>query len=629
MNQNFINSTKRINRVVFAGDPIRGEQAVNIEKTHALFAPVLLQLGVSMSSFITDINRNTNREEWVPVWKDSLSNYRDPKLSFIDASNTAVIGFEIPDVELDCLNAKGVRWINLSIHPLRFLDDLHFELNTSFSFDQSTISTSQGFIHSCAGQIIQRHSESTNQNKKNALLICGQDWIDRSIHFDGEFRNLSDYLSKLDDLVGCHERVIYKPHPAFSSIEVFQIISNRFNIETCTTTDLYKIFATGNIKTVTAISSSVLTEAPFFGIDAVFLEPRAKRYGLPVSYRELVDSADFWASAFLEIEDNVRSLKISASVPANYIRKTFGSWSFITEEMNLERRLGMMEMKAEQAEAKVEQAYEQQLQLQLKLEHQAEQAQTRGRLVQQQLENAQTQLGQVTLLAQAAQTHAQQLQLQLVQQAEQTQTQGRLVQQQLESIQSQLSQARSVSEGLLKENQELKISLSTTEEELHNVHKANHHHWLLATQLQQHNTALLHSWSWRLTAPARAAINLTLHPVQTSKQLANKAVAWGLNTFSKPLGHGMAWVLARPQLAERINRKLLGWPHLHGHMLTIARKQGVVQSPAINILKNSEEHKTALSGHTTKPHVFKLSPRAKQIYSDLQSAIKRHQSGSN
>jgi uncharacterized membrane protein len=352
-----------ISRVIFIGDPHRGEQAINIIKVQGLFAPVLRQLGIDVETFITEINQNTNRDVWIPVWKSSLATYPEPATSSIDLHGAAVIGFETPETELAYLSENNVPWINLCIHPLRFLDDLYFEVTTSFSYAMQSNSASMGLIDLCVETFSQKCVSRSRQSTPKTLLICGQDWIDKSIYFDGGFRQINDYIPQLDVIVKQYERVLYKPHPAHESAEIAELVTQRYQAHLCNNTNIYELFVAEGIDTVCAISSSVLTEAPCFGIQSIFLESRAKRYGAAISYRALLDDCDFWEIAFLGREKAQNILKLSPAVPSNYLRRMFFSWGFVTDEMRLDARLSQLEVrathaetKAQQAEAKVEQA---------------------------------------------------------------------------------------------------------------------------------------------------------------------------------------------------------------------------------------------------------------------------------
>lgn len=340
-----------ISRAVFFGDPYRGNQAENIENIAKLFSPVLRHLGVHVQNHITEINKNLDHDAWIAGWLASLKFYPAPLTRSIDLRDAVVIGFEMPEAELEYLKKVNIPWVNFSIHPLRFLDDLYFDVATSFDFDMQSVAASYGLIDFCARRVAHNKSSSINHAAKKTLLICGQVWFDRSVFFDDHFKRLDDYICQLDLLVKEHGRVLYRPHPFGSDEEVANIILERYQAKICGDANIYEVFVKESVSTVCAISSSVLTEAPYFGIQTVFLEPRARRFGPAINYRALLDNSEFWEMGLLGRKKSQDSLKISQGVPSNYLRRTFSSWGFATDESRLEARISSLESHVSAVEA--------------------------------------------------------------------------------------------------------------------------------------------------------------------------------------------------------------------------------------------------------------------------------------
>lgn len=327
-----------ITKVLFIGDPCRGEQAVNIAMLEMLFSPLLKQLDISSSSHISDVNRLTDIHDWVEAWKSSFISDRKTILEKLDLDKVLVIGFETPERELIYLDSKKSPWINIAIHPVRFLDDLYFDISTSFDIDLKQHIASTGLIDMCVQALRVRYNCNSIEKNKPTLGIFGQTPIDKSIYFDGCFKKLDKYLDKIDKLAKTHENIIYKPHPYLTDSDVDDLIINRYDAELNTDSDTYELLANCKVTTACAISSSILFESPYFGIKTKFLENRAKQFGPPVSYRSLLDDNFFWTVA-LGREMPIDSLKISHVLPQNFLRKVFCPWGFRSDEIILQEIL--------------------------------------------------------------------------------------------------------------------------------------------------------------------------------------------------------------------------------------------------------------------------------------------------
>ena len=167
------------------GDPYRGDQAANIRKLDLLFVPLLKQLNISHSSYISDVNKITKIQDWIDIWKASLHNEDNIILKKLDLNDSLVIGFEIPEREYLYLSTKNIPWINISIHPIRFLDDLYLDISTSFKIDLRQHIASIGLIDMFVQALRVRYNSDGIQNERNTLGIFGQTTIDKSIFFDG------------------------------------------------------------------------------------------------------------------------------------------------------------------------------------------------------------------------------------------------------------------------------------------------------------------------------------------------------------------------------------------------------------------------------------------------------------
>lgn len=142
--------------------------------------------------------------------------------------------------------------------------------------------------------------------------------------------------------------------------------------------------------------------------------------------------------------------------------------------------------------------------------------------------------------------------------------------------------------------------------------QAHAHARQVQEQLQQAQArihALQASLSWRITAPLRWGLEAVRHPVVFARRAANHALFQSVETLERPLSRLMAGVLQHPQLSQRLGHWLLTrYPHLHGHLVDVAYRSGVLRRPTPP--HSSAAYDSALAHH---------SAQARRIYAALQA----------
>lgn len=338
-----------ISRVIFVGDLCRGAQAGNVLLIERLFSPVLKRFGVPFSSCISDINRKVVLHEWLDDWKSSLA--RGGGLNPEDFYDAAVIGFEVPSSDLSLLSSVGVPWVNLAIHPVRFLDDLYFNVETSFDFDLRPMSADDALIDLCVNMLKIRYG-AVDGGKPSVLAIFGQTPIDKSIYFDGCFKSLDFYFDKIDEIAAGFSKNVYRPHPNATNHDMDRLVCDRYGASYHVGADVYELLVCGGVKAACSISSSILVEAPYFGVKSEYLDDRAKRFGRPVSYKSLLDNSLFWSRGLLGREENVECDSISGVVPMGYLRQVIESWGYVPKEKEVRSRIDEVATMAQTAISK-------------------------------------------------------------------------------------------------------------------------------------------------------------------------------------------------------------------------------------------------------------------------------------
>ena len=334
-----------INKALFIGDIYRPGQEENVFNLCKIFSPTLKEIGVEYQVYISTHNTGETNPESFSYWEKSLvRNNFNSELSNLDLKNFIVIGFEASEVDLAYLNKIGVEWLDFSIHPLRFLDDLYLSVKTSMNLDLSKHFAGKGFIDMCVNVLLQRYPDLIDGIKSDALCIFGQRQDDKSVFIDNKFKKLEDYLQKIDKISKNFDNIFYKPHPYNDDKNADLIIKQRYKAEIIDDQDIYRLFMSKRIKAACAISSSVLHEATYFGIESIYLDSNNIEFSTPVRYKTLIEDSKLWSEIF-----NVKKLPkvdlLSTVQPPNYLRKVFTSWSFKSDEDFLVERINKAQEK--------------------------------------------------------------------------------------------------------------------------------------------------------------------------------------------------------------------------------------------------------------------------------------------
>ena len=337
--------------VYFVGDSYRGDQATNIQRLFEIVGHVVNAHGAKAELRISHTNRLTGFENWLPGWVRSLRREEPSVLSDLDPAASAVVAFELSGVDRLQLDAAGIPWVNFEIHPVRFLEDLYLSVEASFPVDLSRVEIPDDYIFLRAEVLRAKYRPEAQAESENRLLIVGQAPNDKSIYFDGEFKQLPDYFAGLDPIVAGFDGTDYRPHPYLTDADVDASIRTRYGAGACDEPNIYKVFTSGRYRAVCGISSSVLCEAPFFGLQSRALEPRARRFGHPVSYAKLIRDCHLWLNGLLGVSVTPRAYDALPPVPENHLRQVYCSWAYVSQEEELKQALSSIEMRVRQAES--------------------------------------------------------------------------------------------------------------------------------------------------------------------------------------------------------------------------------------------------------------------------------------
>ncbi|WP_448661642.1 hypothetical protein ACG3SL_13340 [Sphingomonas sp. CJ20] len=268
-------------------------------------------------------------------------------------ADALVIGFEMPDFLLAHLERRGTPYINCSIHPIRFLDDifLGFVSNHAgirqalahYALSDEEIAVGAGLTRAAAGRMFRFPTDG------NTALLVGQVASDRTQVRDGRFYSFVDFAEPLLARLRDFDDVLIKEHPLDrhnpgvrflegASIRVRRVEDN-----------IYSLLSVANLSTVITLSSSVGIEAPYFGKRTEFLlrspmrlyrPPETPAQGDYIGIFDAFLSPDFWRTVLDPLAPAVRVSKPSGyRVPPkpNRLRISLASfWGFDTVDFKRE-----------------------------------------------------------------------------------------------------------------------------------------------------------------------------------------------------------------------------------------------------------------------------------------------------
>jgi len=253
-----------------------------------------------------------------------------------------VIGHEMPPYLRTILAEHGVPYLDIRIHPIRFLDDLLFAVQASESETQAAllnIAVSEETVLAAAGLIeaMCRYTADCTL-AANTLLVIGQRTMDSSQIIGGRFFDALSRLPEIRSLCDRYSGVLLKAHPYGGHHSLLLAAAAVPNVLAATSDNVYRLLAQPEIGGVLTVNSSSAYEARYFGkrvhtlaslpVDIAWRGEAAP----PGSYISLDDyllSVDFWRLALRACANVGRMTDVRLPPKPNRIRIAHDSfWNF-------------------------------------------------------------------------------------------------------------------------------------------------------------------------------------------------------------------------------------------------------------------------------------------------------------
>lgn len=273
-----------------------------------------------VSSGYRMIDENISMEGWPRLFYHDDFSEEFLQQIWLNFRNSIVIAFELPELLKSALDSLNIPYIDIIIHPVRFLDDIVFGIRSnnreisqllhSYLIPEEAILIQAGIVMASMNRL-----KRLNISGK-AALFAGQTTDDKVLINRGKFYNVSDFLDRFSDIATSYDTLIIKSHPysldPFEAISISRLFNNCITVED----NFYYLMSHENIKAVYSISSSTSIEAKYLGKEGHHFA----KY--PFRFTEELNEAEFQLGSFFTVDDVIFSADFWRQILAPLVSTT-------------------------------------------------------------------------------------------------------------------------------------------------------------------------------------------------------------------------------------------------------------------------------------------------------------------
>ncbi|QRM55160.1 hypothetical protein [Sinorhizobium sp. BG8] len=222
---------------------------------------------------------------------------------------SVIFGYELSAATREVIDRSGLTYIDMWLHPIRFLDDLLFAFNSNdheFKERMSSFELPEELSYVYAGrlrvQMYRGKPRISNDLKPHSALYVGQTLKDKAIASDRGMLSLLNFCPEFDAAAQRYHHIYYSRHPFVKNGDEKTLSYARgFKNVSLTENPTYMLLASDEIEFVFTISSSVVTEAKYFGKETQYLFKPPVRIYSDDGYCSLLHNylfSDFWRYVF-------------------------------------------------------------------------------------------------------------------------------------------------------------------------------------------------------------------------------------------------------------------------------------------------------------------------------------------
>ena len=259
------------------------------------------------------------------------------------------IGYELPPWLRLLLRSLDVPYVDLRLHPVRFLDDLLFAVRASRADTQADLlamAEPESLVIATAGlREAMCHMVSEATVPAGTLIVLGQRQLDSSQIVAGAFFDCLARAPEIRAICECYAAVLLKPHPLEPEHALLEVAADARNVIGVTRENLYRLMSLPEITGILTVNSSAASEAPYFGKRTHTLAPLPFRVAwrgaadgdlLYASINDRVLTVDFWRTVLAPVTRVTEPDHVVLPPKPNRLRIALDSfWNF--QEIDTDR----------------------------------------------------------------------------------------------------------------------------------------------------------------------------------------------------------------------------------------------------------------------------------------------------
>lgn len=350
-----------IDKIIVTGDMLRPSEDGNgsNQKTNINWLYRLLKNALSLSTslkvevlnwekngfdskmFFSFYGRQSMPEDWIALYhSDDIS---DDTLQYMRTffQDSLVIGFELPELFMKIFNRLDIPYIDLIVHPIRYLDDIFLGMRTNhpsiflrlqnYHLDSRIYSIYSG-IHQASVSRMPREAKL----EKGSALFAGQTEVDKSLIRGTQILSLLDFQEEFTEITQRYTKVYFKMHPYAKGDSYIDTFLQTFDNVELRDENFYYLLEQEEITAIYSISSGTVLEAKYWSKDAYYLyqnpynllEKRGEKFD-NTAYTPIYDKfllPSFWAEILSDVVETNQIAPIELPHKTNRLRNSLQNY---------------------------------------------------------------------------------------------------------------------------------------------------------------------------------------------------------------------------------------------------------------------------------------------------------------